>query len=188
MDSITKEKDNTNQNPVSKFKPFEATYSEKLNTTIVRFDLPIAQRFGGKLEDKDIFGILSNYCLTTVSTIAKQINTASVELLMNEYDNQLYVQETTAFFSVLSEFIDGFTETLEMLERYKPETPAAESRPTADGDDLEILAKQISEILHNPKLPGKFFAALGDEITEFENDVHSPENVLHNLRELQKVS
>ena len=48
---------------------------------------------------------------------------------------------------------------------------------------LRDLASKISEIMNNPLLPEKLYNVITDEIADIGApvDIHSPENVLHNL-------
>lgn len=189
MDSITKEKDATNVNNVSEWKPFDITYNEKTDSTSVTYNISITEKFGGQPEDVQIVQTLSDFSRINISQISRQIGAISFDLLMDNYDNQPYVQDAAAFVQILSQIIDGYTVFLETLDRYKPKAvQTAESQPSERADDLETLARQISEILHNPALPTQIYNALGEEISEIKLDMHSPENVLHNLKELQKAS
>jgi len=56
----------------------------------------------------------------------------------------------------------------------------------SQADNLETLAKQIADIMHNPAMPVRLYEVIGDEISTID-DAHTPENVLFNLKKLNKT-
>jgi hypothetical protein len=81
---------------------------------------------------------------------------------------------------------ESFQYIADYLRYYNAEeTDAPKREASNDGDEIQRLANQISELMHNPLLPEKIYNVLTDEFASIpEGLTDTPENILFNLKQM----
>lgn len=70
-------------------------------------------------------------------------------------------------------------------DEIKAEEARDERLVQEEEENLETLAKQISDIMHNPLLPEKIHTFIDEQLSTISGNIHTPENVLYNLEQLR---
>lgn len=94
---------------------------------------------------------------------------------------------------LLADFGKGLIEAMEEVEiavergevEYNFERKTEKAAPNIldlSNAPIEDLAKSLSDLMHNPNLPPKMRDCLADELSEVHTNIHTPENVLENLK------